>query len=209
MNELHNTPVSTPEKVYLFNDSKTFIIGAFINPDLCDKMIQYYNTSDMKYRDFVLDMGEKKNYDSSIRDNYSCPMQGSISEEYLSSLIHVFNLYYNFFPLAQTGTRSRIDYPVKIQKYDPPQGGYHSVHCERSTEFLNRHLVFMTYLNDVTDGGETEFVYQNLKVKPQKGLTLIWPSDWTYSHRGLKSPTQEKYIATGWLVITPESEWVE
>ena len=57
----------------------------------------------------------------------------------------------------------------------------------------------MTYLNDVDDGGETEFYYQKLKVKPRKGLTLIWPADWTHTHRGLSSPTQEKYIITGWL----------
>ena len=57
----------------------------------------------------------------------------------------------------------------------------------------------MTYLNDVTDGGETEFLHQGLKVQPQKGLTLIWPADWTHTHRGVASPTQEKAIVTGWF----------
>jgi hypothetical protein len=57
----------------------------------------------------------------------------------------------------------------------------------------------MTYLNDLTDGGETEFHYQQVKVKPEKGLTLIWPADWTHTHRGIPSETQEKYIVTGWL----------
>ena len=57
----------------------------------------------------------------------------------------------------------------------------------------------MTYLNDVSDGGETEFYYQKLKVKPETGLTLIWGSDWTFMHRGITSKTQTKYIATGWL----------
>jgi hypothetical protein len=66
----------------------------------------------------------------------------------------------------------------------------------------SRHLVFMTYLNDVTDGGETEFFYQKLKVKPEKGLTLIWGADWTFTHRGITSPTQTKYIVTGWFNYT-------
>ena len=56
----------------------------------------------------------------------------------------------------------------------------------------------MTYLNDVTDGGETEFKYQKLKVKPVKGKMVMWPTDFTHTHRGITSPTQEKYIATGW-----------
>ena len=56
----------------------------------------------------------------------------------------------------------------------------------------------MTYLNDVNKGGETEFVYQKLKVKPEIGLTLIWGSDWTFTHRGIASPKETKYITTGW-----------
>ena len=56
----------------------------------------------------------------------------------------------------------------------------------------------MTYLNDVTDQGETEWLHQNLKIKPKKGLTIFWPTDWTFVHRGITSPSQEKYIATGW-----------
>jgi hypothetical protein len=56
----------------------------------------------------------------------------------------------------------------------------------------------MTYLNNIKKGGETEFFYQNLKVKPEKGLTLIWPADWTFTHRGIPSPKEIKYITTGW-----------
>ena len=34
---------------------------------------------------------------------------------------------------------------------------------------------------------------------PRKGLTLIWPADWTHLHRGVVSPSEEKYIITGWF----------
>ena len=62
-----------------------------------------------------------------------------------------------------------------------------------------RHLVWMTYLNDIEEGGETEFYYQKLKVKPRKGLTLIWPVDWTHTHRGIGATEEEKIILTGWF----------
>ena len=65
--------------------------------------------------------------------------------------------------------------------------------------YVSRHLVFMTYLNDVKDDGQTEFYYQRLKIKPEKGLTLIWPADWTFTHRGIASNSEDKYIVTGWL----------
>ena len=57
----------------------------------------------------------------------------------------------------------------------------------------------MTYLNDVNDGGETEYYYQKVKIKPVKGLTLIVPVDWTFTHRGIVSLTETKYIVTGWF----------
>ena len=61
-----------------------------------------------------------------------------------------------------------------------------------------RHLVFMTYLNTVTDGGETEWFHQQIKIQPRKGLTVMWPVDWTHVHRGVPSKTQTKYVTTGW-----------
>ncbi len=45
------------------------------------------------------------------------------------------------------------------------------------------------------------FFHQSLKIKPEKGLTLIWPSDWTFTHKGLPSK-EGKMIATGWFHFT-------
>ena len=59
----------------------------------------------------------------------------------------------------------------------------------------------MTYLNDVPDGG-TEWFHQSLYVPAQKGYTVIWPADWTHTHRGRPSPTTEKQILTGWFEFT-------
>ena len=65
-------------------------------------------------------------------------------------------------------------------------------------ETVYRHLVFMTYLNDVPDGG-TEWYYQQRYVPAQRGYTVIWPADWTFHHRGRVSNTEEKMIITGWF----------
>ena len=64
-------------------------------------------------------------------------------------------------------------------------------------------LVFMTYLNDVEDGG-TFFKYQNIKTKAKKGTTLIWPTDFTHTHKGEISTKSHKYILTGWLGFIPK-----
>jgi hypothetical protein len=62
---------------------------------------------------------------------------------------------------------------------------------------MDRVLVFMTYLNDVKDGG-THFKYQKVTTPAIKGLTIIWPPDWTHTHKGQISD-DKKIIATGWF----------
>ena len=56
----------------------------------------------------------------------------------------------------------------------------------------------MIYLNDVTDGGYTEFPNQGKRFQPRAGDLLIWPAFFTHPHRGIASKTQTKYIVTGW-----------
>ena len=63
----------------------------------------------------------------------------------------------------------------------------------------NRVLAWMFYLNDVTDKGGTRFPQQNITLKARAGDLYIWPSYFTHSHHGVASPTQVKYIATGWI----------
>ena len=85
------------------------------------------------------------------------------------------------------------DYQIQ---YYPKGGGFKVYHCERNRN-INRVLVFMTYLNSC-DGG-TEFKNQGITIPATKGLTLIWPSEWTHTHKGVISHTSEKYIVTGWF----------
>ena len=92
-----------------------------------------------------------------------------------------------------------------IIQYYQPGGGFTEWHSERAFESnYRREYVFMTYLNDVPDGG-TEFYYQDLKVNAEKGKTLIWPAHYTHMHRSQVSHTQEKYIVTGWVSF-PDTE---
>ena len=122
-----------------------------------------------------------------------------LNREYNKFLLSCVDEYSKLYPEIQDTDR-RADVENKNVQYYPPNGGYKALHYERSSVMTSRRfLVFMTYLNDVTDQGGTEFTYQKITVKPEKGLTLIWPVDWTHTHRGIPSPTQEKWIVTGWF----------
>jgi len=86
-----------------------------------------------------------------------------------------------------------------IQWYKPGEGYYrwHIDGAQMST--CDRAMVFMTYLNDVEDGGGTMFYHQDYTVKPKKGKTIIFPAGYTHLHKGEVSQTQDKFIITGWL----------
>jgi hypothetical protein len=119
--------------------------------------------------------------------------------KYFSLLQRICNEYIELYPTCNAYAPWSIE-NFNIQHYAPNEG-FFSWHCERTNSkrpFTNRHLVWMTYLNDVQDAGGTEFLHQKEVVQPRKGLTLIWPVDWTYTHRGIPSPTEHKYIITGW-----------
>ena len=90
------------------------------------------------------------------------------------------------------------NYAFKIQK-TKIGGGYHVWHYESgSREYSHRLLTWILYLNDVQEGGETEFLYQHMRVKPEQGTLVIWPAAFTHTHRGNPPLSNEKYIVTGW-----------
>lgn len=91
---------------------------------------------------------------------------------------------------------------MKMQRTDPG-GGYHIWHSEQGNgEYADRVLVYMLYLNtlDEHEAGETEFLYQQRRLKPTKNTMIIWPAAFTHTHRGNTVFGQHsKYIVTGWF----------
>ena len=61
-----------------------------------------------------------------------------------------------------------------------------------SHEGAKRFLIFMVYLNDDFDGGETVFPIFGDEVKPRKGRLVVFPPTWTYLHKG-NPPLQPGY----------------
>lgn len=176
---------------------KEFIYWTYLQDiSLCDKIVEYYQKSDKKR------FGEVSGgYRPEIKDSIDVTLEDDVEKLYVKQLEIACKEYIEQFPFCNFYSSWSLVTPINIQYYKPG-GHFKEWHCERSGRnepYTSRNLVFMTYLNDVTDGGETEWFHQELKIKPKKGLTVIWPPDWTYTHRGNASPTQEKYIVTGWF----------
>lgn len=117
----------------------------------------------------------------------------------------------NFDEVARPNLQSLVQYlfrmgDINAQKYPASKGGYPYWHSEvypqtGHNEALHRILLFMYYLNDVEEGGETDFYYQDLSIRPKRGTMVIAPAYFTHTHRGNVPVSNDKYILTSWVLF--------
>ena len=88
---------------------------------------------------------------------------------------------------------------MKIQRTRPAQG-YHIWHSETMSKYhAGRILTWILYLNDIEDGGESEWLYLSKRTPPKQGKLVLWPAGFTHTHRGNPPLKDIKYILTGWV----------
>jgi len=169
--------------------------------DVCAEMIRRFEASeDEQYEGRIGQLADK---DRSIKRSTDLVTSGKehwkdIDGELfrsLSSAIREFRESYPFFkgPFKDMG--------YAIQRTSP--GEFYHWHIDGgSHEFSMRQLVAVWYLNDVPGpGGETEFLYQDVKIRPEAGKLVLFPPFWTHEHRGAELKQGVKYIATTWVVF--------
>jgi prolyl 4-hydroxylase len=187
-----------PHKVNALNN---FIAGWYLDDSsICDELIQYHTDSPYK-REGLMTGGEGV-VDKESKDSVDVTLEPcELARRYIVQLNDVARCYMEKYHYSSRLVPWGVIEPVAIQHYRPG-GGYKIWHFERENlDDVNarRHLAFMTYLNDVGEGGGTAFYYQDLTIRAEKGLTLIWPAEWMFTHKGVVSETREKYIITGWF----------
>ena len=120
---------------------------------------------------------------------------------FFDGLQNCFSKYSEEFSVLQG---DRINANVMKMQKTGSGGGYHVWHGEQGYGlFANRGLVYSLYLNTLPEGsnGETEYLYQQLRIPPVENTMVIWPAAFTHAHRG--NPVYGdafKYIVTGWFV---------
>ena len=172
-----------------------------LSKEKCDAIISIFNENSHKWVEGKTMVGlepeKKKCKELYVNVNKENPFNNLFLGELCDEVIQ-YKKEYSFIDEIDNW---ELTFTYKIQKYLPNEG-YFCLHCENSHHTIssidNRVLVWMIYLNDVTDGGYTEFPQQNKLMQPGVGDVLLWPPYWTHPHRGITSKTQTKYIMTGW-----------
>ncbi len=169
--------------------------------NICDEMVRRFETSEEDQ--YPGRIGQTVSSNKSIKKTTDLVVSGKpawkdIDRALFHSLgraILEFREKYNYFkgPFKDMG--------YNLQRYEP--GEYYHWHIDGgSHEFSQRQLVAIWYLNDVEGpGGETEFLFQDAKIKPERGKLVLFPPFWTHEHRAVKLEKGIKYIATTWIVF--------
>lgn len=183
-------------------------IGIYqISEKICDDFINFYEQNTHLTHPGAIHFSENGESYDFLDDSFkkSTDLRLSIdfpfypSNLYFSELQQCISQYISDYPDADKLEPFAILEPYVVQKYKKNEG-FFARHYENNgcIQEYHRVLVYMTYLNDVPNGG-THFPMQNFTSEAKKGLTLIWPAYFTHPHHGVISSTHEKYIITGWL----------
>ena len=187
------------------NTEQTNFIGCWNleNNKLCSEIIEFFENNKKLQKQGITAQGKnlklKKTTDITINPNDLKNPKFKILEKYINELHKCYMDYQKQWPFLKTMLK-KIDIPAfNIQKYSRGDHFAH-LHSERtSLSTLHRLFAWMTYLNDVEDGGKTNFSHYGISIKPQTGKTLIWPAEWTHAHTGEILNGGKKYIITGWM----------
>tara|TARA_B100000029_G_C17558228_1_gene952389 strand:+ start:1398 stop:1943 length:546 start_codon:yes stop_codon:yes gene_type:complete len=161
---------------------------------VCDDLIEYFNMASEYKNPGMTGAGYNKEMKDSLDLSVGLASNNPAVKKYIQMFQPGLVDYIRKFHLPKV----ELAESFLIQKYEPG-ANYAAWHCERNgIKNSRRALCFMTYLNDVQQGGETAWYWQEVTVSPKKGLCVVWPTDYTHMHAGLKAPNEEKYIVTGW-----------
>jgi len=180
-----------------------FIGSWFIEPPaVCDDLIDFFTQHTELQEEGKtykgVDQDSKISTDVAIEPRDLEREEYSAAKMYIQCLYDCYTDYVEQWPFLKKADELEIG-SFNIQYYSKG-GHFNRLHTERfSLANSHRLLAWMTYLNDVDEGGATSFLHYDLEVKPERGKTLIWPVEWTHAHRGNIVTHGEKYIITGWM----------
>lgn len=182
-----------------------------ISKEICEDLIYYFNKNISKGYKGCTFAGVhehiKDSWDLCI-DNYTNDDKWNKYYKLLSSEIEINLKNY----IKKINNDNNIDNILtnstlkpecfQMQKYEKNKGKY-IYHSDGSNDYKGRRyrvITYLWYLNNVDDGGETEF-FSNYKVKPEAGKLILFPASWTYPHCGKMPISNDKYIITGWVYL--------
>ena len=150
--------------------SKDFILHkeSILSSENCNNIINFFEGNSHLHRE-----GQRSIDTEMFLETVGKTPINSVLAQALSICTEEYQQEYPFINKIKSWT---IAPTFKLQRYNPGEG-YFTLHCENdggvdgSAE--KRILAWMVYLNDVKEGGDTEFLYQQKKIQPKANMGLF------------------------------------
>jgi hypothetical protein len=117
-----------------------------------------------------------------------------IADALYGSLDKAFEHYCNLYPLAKNSVKS--EEPMDgILRYES-DGGHLPAHQDLGVS--SRLISTVSYLNDDYVGGEIDFRQSNVRIKPEAGSIVFFPSNFLYVHEVFPMISGTRYAMPHW-----------
>jgi len=178
------------------------IFENYLSEEVCDSLVKTFEATkdNLAYSRHGENVTKKIKNDLAISYNKMNNWNKDLEEvcKTVTESLEIYNKETSF--MSYVGINDLHFTNIKVQKTQPAEG-YHVWHIERDyRDHCKRALVFSIFLNDVEEGGETEFLLLRERIKPKKGTLVIFPADYPFVHRGNPPLSGEKYLLTSWLL---------
>lgn len=159
-------------------------------PDVyCKELIEWFHQSDPTF----VDLDQKPRFYESILDDEGVKKCIKIIKPYLNTYITETN------SSEWLNVNYTFEY-ARLKKYNKNTEDRFGPHVDVTDHpSSKRFLSFLVYLNDVSSGGETNFLHLNKRVKPKRGRMVVFPPLWLYPHEGRPTYSNDKYILSTYL----------
>ncbi|MGH8145554.1 MAG: 2OG-Fe(II) oxygenase [Rhodanobacteraceae bacterium] len=167
----------------------------------CEKMIASFKQESTRH--LKRERGWRAGLDTSAWTELDItPLADAALKGFFSRQIEEYLGRYNTdLGLAIPVPASTLLAPLRIKRYLPEAAEEFQLHFDSIGEVANRYLVFLWYLNNVEEGGETEFSGLDIKVAPRTGRLLMFPPYWMFQHAGRSPISGEKYILSTYMMF--------
>ena len=175
------------------------VYDSMVDDDVCEKIIENFHKSEYSYTD---------------REQRPSFSELNISQRFMKNDLLWINIQNKLTDVFADTTELYMkqldvsaDFPAKyafeehrLKMYDNNQYDQFKPHVDVGDyNSARRFLVLFLYLNDVNQGGETNFPRLNYQVMPKCGRISVFPATWQWRHAGLPPVSNKKYIVGTYL----------
>lgn len=173
------------------------VIDGTMKPELCEEIIEFFEGNPQLHRRY--DQNKSPNF-TQLNFTQNSNINNDLHNKIIDHIIAAVQVYRKHIPETYFWRPGFAFEQVRIKKYLNDGNDMFDTHIDAvSSDTMKRFFAFFWYLNDVNEGGETEFLNLDLKVTPKAGRLVMFPPMWMYPHKGHPPISNNKYLLSTYL----------